>query len=95
MLTATPVDLPLGAYHDAPRRATQIDIEPGACLFLYTDGLVERRDQPVTAGIDRLLTALPNQSAEMMCASAMATLVNDRTVTDNVAILAVRRSPSP
>jgi Stage II sporulation protein E (SpoIIE) len=34
-----------------PRRLTTLDFAPRAVLCLYTDGLVERRDQPIDHGI--------------------------------------------
>ena len=35
-----------------------LDFPPGAVLCLYTDGLVERRDQPIDEGIARLCAAV-------------------------------------
>jgi PAS domain S-box-containing protein len=35
-----------------------VALPPGAVLALYTDGLVERRDEDITTGIDQLATAL-------------------------------------
>ncbi len=43
-----PVDLPLGMFHDATYRATEVPLEPGDRLVLVTDGMLERR----AAGID-------------------------------------------
>jgi serine phosphatase RsbU (regulator of sigma subunit) len=41
-----------------PRRDHRRDLPPGATLFLYTDGLVERRDSDIDAGIAALLAVL-------------------------------------
>ena len=41
-----------------PRRDHQRDIAPGSTLFLYTDGLVERRDSDIDTGTDALLAVL-------------------------------------
>jgi hypothetical protein len=41
-----------------PRATTVTGIPPGALLCLYTDGLVERRDQPLDAGIGQLADVL-------------------------------------
>jgi sigma-B regulation protein RsbU (phosphoserine phosphatase) len=89
-----PPDLPLGAYPGASRRNTDARLPAGACLFLYTDGLVERRDVPITAGIAVLVDALTCAAADTVCATAMATMFTDRAASDDVAILAVRRSAS-
>jgi len=42
------------ALRPGPRGDHHRDLVPGATLFLYTDGLVERRDSEIDAGIDRL-----------------------------------------
>lgn len=89
---AVSADPPLGAYPGVTRRTTTSTLPLDACLFLYTDGLVERRYQPITEGIDRLAEVLPYTSADAMCVSAMDALLGDRPASDDVAILAVRRT---
>jgi phosphoserine phosphatase RsbU/P len=84
-------DLPLGAYRNARRRNTTAPLPPDGCLFLYTDGLVERRDRFITAGIGILAGTLPHGPADAMCASAMALMLGDQAASDDVAVLAVRR----
>jgi putative methionine-R-sulfoxide reductase with GAF domain len=88
-----PPDLPVGAYRGAPRRSTRVELGAGACLFLYTDGLVERPDRSIMVGIKALVAALSCAPADTMCATAMATMLTDRAATDDVAVLAVRRRP--
>jgi putative methionine-R-sulfoxide reductase with GAF domain len=83
-------DLPLGAYRDAARHQIRIPWTTGACLFLFTDGLVERRGQPITDSITTLVAAITCAPADTMCAAAMAALLNDRAATDDIAVLAVR-----
>ncbi len=85
-----PPDLPIGAYPEVPRHATQVTVEAGSCLFLYTDGLVERPDRSITAGIKTLVSALSCTSADTMCATAMAAMLGEQVATDDVAVLAVR-----
>jgi len=87
-----PPDLPLGAYPGASRRNTEGRLPTGACLFLYTDGLVERRDASIAAGIGVLVDTLTCAAADTVCATAMATMFSDRAARDDVAILAVRRT---
>ena len=84
-------DLPVGAYPDVQRRTTQVPLDAGACLFLYTDGLVERPDRSITVGIEQLASALSCAPADTMCATAMGAMLADRAATDDVAVLAVRR----
>ncbi|HEX6522964.1 MAG TPA: GAF domain-containing SpoIIE family protein phosphatase [Streptosporangiaceae bacterium] len=52
------VNLPIGVADDPSRSASVIEVPPGALLCFYTDGLVERRDQPLDRGIGWLVAAL-------------------------------------
>ncbi|GAA0725336.1 SpoIIE family protein phosphatase [Dactylosporangium roseum] len=94
-LARIPPDLPLGAYAGAPRRNTRLPLEPGTGLFLYTDGLVERRGRKIDSGLTMLTAALTIGSADTMCADVMAAMLYDRAPTDDVAVLAVRRVEPP
>ncbi|MEU6206767.1 GAF domain-containing SpoIIE family protein phosphatase [Micromonospora musae] len=85
-------DLPLGAYPGASRHTARIELAPAGCLFLYTDGLIERRDRHLDMGIDLLLRSLTCQPADAMCTTAMAAMLSEREATDDVAVLAVRRT---
>lgn len=91
LLKITP-DMPLGAYPNAPRRNTQTPLDPGDCLLLYTDGLIERRDRPIDDGLDILLDVLGPGTPQIVCASTMAALLRGTSATDDVAVLAVRRN---
>jgi phosphoserine phosphatase RsbU/P len=94
---ATPAGVPPGlligipALH--PRRAATVDFAAGAVLCLYTDGLVERRDQPIDQGIARLCAAVTTADPEAGCASVMAAMAGYSPHTDDVALLIVRRTP--
>lgn len=61
-------------------------------VFLYTDGLVERHDQPITAGIMQLATALSCGPSDTMRAIAMTRLQRKQAIRDDIAILAIRRT---
>jgi anti-sigma regulatory factor (Ser/Thr protein kinase)/putative methionine-R-sulfoxide reductase with GAF domain len=89
-----PVDLPLGVSVGPPRRTTTIRLEAGALLFLYTDGLVERRDRPLDTGLDMLCEALAVEGAEAACVGAARRLIGAQDVPDDVAMLAVHRVDS-
>ena len=45
---------PLGVAFNRSRGETSIDLEPGALVVLYSDGLIERRGEPLDVGITRL-----------------------------------------
>jgi phosphoserine phosphatase RsbU/P len=50
---------PLGIPHGGSERTdAELALHDGARLLLFTDGLVERRDQPLDDGLDRLLAEL-------------------------------------
>ena len=93
-------DLLLGLLPDTPRQDTLVELEPGATLVLFTDGLVERRGEDLDTGVERLRSALEEVGArplEQVCDALLARLGSDAE--DDVALLAVRfhdqRLPRP
>jgi anti-anti-sigma factor len=70
-----------------------LDFPPGAVLCLYTDGLVERRDQPIDEGIGRLCAAVTAQDPEVACVAVMAAMAGYSLHTDDIALLMLRRTP--
>ncbi len=55
--------LPIGAAADAEYNEVDIALEAGSLLVLYTDGLVERRDESIDAGIERLAALIAEDPA--------------------------------
>jgi phosphoserine phosphatase RsbU/P len=88
-----PPDLLIGMPALQPRRVAVLDFPPGAVLCLYTDGLVERRDQPIDHGISRLCAAVTTAGPEAGCASVMAAMADYSPHTDDIALLILRREP--
>jgi anti-anti-sigma factor len=74
-------------------------LEPGESVLLYTDGLVERRDEVVDAGLDRLVEAA--SAAQALAPSALVGAVlrdvedAGTGAGDDVALVVVRRLPGP
>ncbi len=63
-----------------PRRDLRCDIVPGSTLFLYTDGLVERRGSDIDSGIDalrRLLDDVRDRSPQDIVDAAVTRLAPD------------------
>jgi anti-sigma regulatory factor (Ser/Thr protein kinase) len=80
--------LPFPSYHE-----TVVTLEPGDTLLLYTDGLIERRGEPLTAGLERLRMTVGNpSSAEALCARVVLALVPEGG-DDDIALLALRTLP--
>jgi phosphoserine phosphatase RsbU/P len=86
-----PPDLPLGVDLARPRRATPIPLPPGHSLFLYTDGLIERRGLSPDVGIQRLCAALCPGPADAICAKVMFELLGADRAADDVAVLMLSR----
>jgi anti-sigma regulatory factor (Ser/Thr protein kinase)/putative methionine-R-sulfoxide reductase with GAF domain len=93
-LLEVPTDPPVGVTGEQRRRATTIDVPPGASLCFYTDGLVERRDTSLDVGLKRLCEAVVAGPVESVCISVMGQLIGDNPPGDDVALLAMRRQHS-
>jgi phosphoserine phosphatase RsbU/P len=83
----------IGAAPGARRPVITVDIAPGTLMCFYTDGLIERRQQTIDAGLTRLCRAVTAQPPDDACAAVMAALVGSQPVRDDIALLMVRRSP--
>jgi phosphoserine phosphatase RsbU/P len=92
-LADVPANVLIGVPTPRRRQVTTLDFPPGAVLCLYTDGLVERRDQPIDEGIARLRAAVTTADPEAGCASVMAAMAGYSPHTDDVALLMLRRAP--
>ena len=88
------VDLPIGIIKHCRRQVTTLSLVPGTAICLYTDGLVERRDEHIDDGITRLCQAVTSGPPEDICISAMQTLVGDLSPGDDIALLALRWMPA-
>jgi serine phosphatase RsbU (regulator of sigma subunit) len=86
-----PIDPPLGVRGRLRRRTTTIPVPPDALLLLYTDGLVERRAASLESGLERLRAATIAAPAESVVMALFATLVGNEVLSDDIAMLAVRR----
>jgi anti-sigma regulatory factor (Ser/Thr protein kinase) len=66
-------------------------LEPGSMLLLYTDGLVERRDERLGAGLDRLEAAVTDGPADVdaLLDHVLSVEVPSGRPADDVALLAM------
>ena len=83
---------PLGTGGPGVFSEAEIELEPGATLLLYTDGLVERRGERLAAGQAALARAAGNATfdPELLCAEVCSELVGDADNRDDVAVIAVQ-----
>lgn len=88
----TSVGPPLGVTGGDAYTSVRVPIGHGETLLAFTDGLVERRDEPLTAGLERLRTAVPgDRPLERLLDDVMAALV-EADAPDDVALLGLRRA---
>ncbi len=86
-------DLIIGVSPETRRHVTTVPIPPGALVCFYTDGLIERPDEPIDVGLARLTRAVTAEPAEAACAAVMGALVGNEPPRDDIALLMVRRRP--
>ena len=70
---------------------TAIALPLGWTLALFTDGLVERRGEPLDCGLERLRSALTLEPAATCCRTAIAALIPDAGLADDAVLLIIRR----
>jgi PAS domain S-box-containing protein len=89
--------VPIGAVEPVLFREASAVLPPGAALLLYTDGLVERRDEPLESRLDALAetAAGADNGLEGLCDAVLAGVIGpERMPSDDVALLAVRPRPA-
>lgn len=88
--------VPLGALPDARFDCATDSLEPGALLFAYTDGLVERRDAQIDERLDTLCLALARAGETPLrrLPEEIAAALLDGHRLDDVAILAAQLATS-
>jgi anti-sigma regulatory factor (Ser/Thr protein kinase) len=70
-----------------------VRLEPGDSILLFSDGVVERRDRPLSDGLDALVAAAaasPSGDPRNLC--SLATAAVPGTTDDDVAVLAVEHA---
>jgi serine phosphatase RsbU (regulator of sigma subunit) len=82
----------IGLADTALRNAGAASFVPGSQLVMYTDGLVERREQPFDVGVGRArdhLASSAGLSPSQLIDSLLDTLCADQPVDDDIAIVVV------
>jgi GAF domain-containing protein len=79
---------PLGVIEAETWPWNERDLEPGSRVVVFTDGLIERRTEPLDAGIDRIVAiAATAPDLEALCESALGQAPTPRF--DDLAVIAL------
>jgi anti-sigma regulatory factor (Ser/Thr protein kinase) len=93
------LSLPLGMLPaDWQRGQATATLPPGATLLLYTDGLVERRNQSLDKGIETAAVATAERARDhpdQVADHVMSTMTPAAGYDDDVAVLIYRHPPAP
>jgi sigma-B regulation protein RsbU (phosphoserine phosphatase) len=88
---------PLDAYAEPTTRPqTEVVLPLGALVVVFTDGLIERVDRPLSEGLDAVVGALearPDAPAQESADELTRALIADRRTTDDVCVVALRLVP--
>jgi serine phosphatase RsbU (regulator of sigma subunit)/CheY-like chemotaxis protein/anti-sigma regulatory factor (Ser/Thr protein kinase) len=89
--------LPLGVDDRIAPGEAEYPFVPGETLLLFTDGLIERRRESISVGLDRLGEAFAGapEGVEEICDHVLTETVSEQGSHDDVALLAVRLLPQP
>ncbi|HEX8082876.1 MAG TPA: SpoIIE family protein phosphatase [Solirubrobacteraceae bacterium] len=91
------LSVPLGALDVPGYTEATAQLEPGATLVLYTDGLVEQRDQLIDAGIQRLeeaLVAAGGAEPDAACEQILRGTIGEQGSNDDVTLVVVQAERS-
>ncbi|MGY1700226.1 SpoIIE family protein phosphatase [Geodermatophilus sp. SYSU D00766] len=88
---------PLSAAYQA-RTDAEVEVPPGSMLLWYSDGLVERRDADLDAGLGHLASIaarLDGAHPRTWCDVVMDELTGGQRLHDDVVLICLRLQPSP
>lgn len=88
---ATPLGVEPGTAY--PEAIAQL--EPGSTLLVYTDGLIERRDETLEQGFDRLRAAASGEEDPNRLVDLLLDALTGEHREDDVALLAIRYVEAP
>jgi anti-sigma regulatory factor (Ser/Thr protein kinase)/putative methionine-R-sulfoxide reductase with GAF domain len=90
-----PGSVPLGAARHVRYEEIELELEPGAALVLYTDGLVERAGESLDAGLERLAATVRDgeDDLEHLGDELVDVMLPEGTGGDDAALLLARAMP--
>jgi PAS domain S-box-containing protein len=89
---------PIGVEEGSPCPSATVELEPGTLLFMYTDGLVERRTRSLEEGLAALQTVIEESAddPETLVEEVIDGVVDDAAEhADDIAMLTFRFLPEP
>jgi anti-sigma regulatory factor (Ser/Thr protein kinase)/putative methionine-R-sulfoxide reductase with GAF domain len=92
-----PRAVPLGAVRHPRYDDTRAELEPGASLLLYTDGVIERPGESLDLGLERLreAAAAVHGSASSICEAVVKSMLPHGSPRDDAAVLVAQALPLP
>ena len=84
---------PLGAVADLEVQSGRWKLTPGSSVILYTDGLIERRQEDITERLEHLRCAVRSDAPDRLCGGIMDAMIGNAVPADDVALLALRVTP--
>jgi anti-sigma regulatory factor (Ser/Thr protein kinase) len=94
-LVELPLGEPLGIRPGVRRSSATFDFPEGAAMLLYTDGLIERRDEPLDESLERLRAYFEPGPPHLACRDLLRAFLGSRPPSDDVAMVAIRRVAEP
>jgi serine phosphatase RsbU (regulator of sigma subunit) len=83
---------PIGTNLEVRRGSKRFDLDDDAVVAFYTDGLVERRGEPLDIGLERLRTAISPGPPDRVAGNIMRHLIGETVPRDDVALVVLQRS---
>jgi anti-sigma regulatory factor (Ser/Thr protein kinase) len=88
--------MPLGVSAGTTYSRGRYPFPPGSSLLLYTDGLIERRDESIDVGLARLrdaATGAVSATGESFADRVYSALIESASREDDIALLAIESTP--
>lgn len=88
-----PIGRPLGVGPGARRTSRTLPFPRGAVAVFYTDGLIERRGEPIDRSLEQLRSHVHPTSADVLCREILRRHVGHQALRDDAALVAIRALP--
>jgi sigma-B regulation protein RsbU (phosphoserine phosphatase) len=82
-------DPPIGSGAAIERSAVEVALPPGSTVYLFTDGVVERRGEHLDVGLERLRDTVTAGSPHRGCTRIVTRMMGDDQLDDDFAVLAL------